>query len=171
MVEALAIFFAVTLVMFTVFVGATVGGSYLYLRHKRRHGGVPLRWGVSHGTAARLHRRLHCQCDRARTAINTTRARGVEPVLLDGAVDDLVAQAYALDARLVTASMLPLRARHKQLATLRWRVIEHGRLATRVSLLAGDAGLPELSMTDASFADVASRLQTLADARRELRSA
>lgn len=165
---ALLVGFMVTMAVVTATV---VGGTYWFLRHRRRHRGVPLSWGVSHSRAARLHRRLHYQCDRAQFAINRSRARGLEPVLLEGAVDELMRQALVLDARLVDASQLPMRDRNRQLATLRWRVIEHGRLATRVSLMATDVGLPELATTDATLAEVSVQLQALAAARHELRSA
>jgi len=164
-------FLVTFMVATTVATLAVVGGTYWYLRCKRRNPEVPLTWAVSHGRAARLHRRLHCQCDRAHSALARSRARGIEPVLLEHAVDDLEQQALVLDARLVDAARLPLRERHQQLRTLRYRVIEHGRLATRVSLMATDVGLPELATTDETLAEISARLHALAAARQELRSA
>ena len=75
----------------------------------------------------------------------------------------------AIDQRLVTASELPLSARHRSLLELRYRIVDLERAASRVVRMAGEAGRPDVEHVRASVNDVHARLDRLEDARRELR--
>ena len=103
----------------------------LVLWMRRRHPGMPRGWWVSQSDAAILHRRLHRGVDETRRAVARAGA-GVSIDQLKSLTEDLDQQAIAIDAKLVEASRLPGKPRHKALVELKYRVVETEKLAVRV---------------------------------------
>jgi hypothetical protein len=139
----------------------------LVLWMRRRHPGMPRGWWVSQSEAAILHRRLHRGIDETRRAV--ARSGGGVPIEeLKSLTEDLDEQAIAIDAKLVEASQLPSKARHKTLLELKHRVIETEQLAVRVRDLAVDAALPQIEDADEGNRRIRERLDALDQARREV---
>jgi hypothetical protein len=151
-----------------IVIATLLGGVVLY-RSRRIAPDVPRRWRSSQSVAARLCRRAHRAVDAAEDAVRRARKRGAAVTLFEGAVGDLRACASAIDQRLVTASELPLSARHRSLLELRYRIVDLERAASRVVRMAGEAGRPDVEQVRESVNDVHARLDRLEDARRELR--
>src|SRR6266508_2195608 len=92
----------------------------LVLWMRRRHPAMPRGGWVSQSEAAILHRRLHRGVDETRRAVARAGA-GVSIDQLNSLTEDLDAQAIAIDAKLVKASQLPGKTRHKALVELKYR--------------------------------------------------
>ena len=138
----------------------------LVLWMRRRHPGMPRGWWVSQSEAAILHRRLHRGIDETRRAVARARA-GVSIDQLKSLTEDLDAQAIAIDAKLVKASQLPGKTRHKALVELKYRVIETEKLAVRVRELAVDMTKPQVEDADEGNRRIRDKLDALDQARRE----
>ncbi|HEY4396456.1 MAG TPA: hypothetical protein VGO28_02165 [Acidimicrobiia bacterium] len=136
----------------------------LWLR--RRHPAMPRGWYVSQSDAAILHRRLHRGVDETRRAVSRAGA-GVSVDQLESLTADLDAQAIAIDAKLVDASQLPDKARHKALLELKYRVIETEKLAVRVRELAIDLAQPHVEDADEGNRQIRDKLDALDLARHE----
>jgi hypothetical protein len=133
---------------------------------RRRHPGVPRGWQLSQSEAAILHRRLHRCVDETRRAV----ARGGSGVSVDqlkSLTEDLHTQAVAIDGKLVEASRLPSKERHKSLRELKYRVIETEQLAARVRKLAVDISRPDVADADEGNQRLRERLEAIDQARRE----
>jgi hypothetical protein len=133
---------------------------------RRRHPGVPRGWQISQSEAAILHRRLHRCVDETRRAV----ARAGEGVSIDqlkSLTEDLHDQAIAIDTKLVEASQLPNKARHKAVLELKYRVIETEKLAVRVRELAVDMARPRIEDADDGNQRLRERLEAIDQARRE----
>jgi hypothetical protein len=133
---------------------------------RRRHPGVPRGWQLSQSEAAILHRRLHRCVDETRRAV----ARAGEGVSIDqlkSLTEDLHDQAIAIDTKLVEASQLPDKARHKALIEIKYRIIETEHMAARVRALAVDMAQPRVADTDEGLDRLRDRLDALDEARRE----
>lgn len=138
----------------------------LVLWLRRRHSGVPRGWQLSQSDAAILHRRLHRCVDETRQAVVRV-GSGVPVEQLKALTEDLHAQAIAIDRKLVEASRLPQRTRHKTLRELKYRIIDTEHLAVRVRELAVDMARPHVADTDDGIHRLRERLDALDDARRE----
>ena len=138
----------------------------LVLWMRRRHPGMPRGWWVSQSEAAILHRRLHRGIDETRRAVARARA-GVSIDQLKSLTEDLDRQAIAIDAKLVEASQLPGKARHKAVLELKYRVIETEKLAMRVRELAVDMARPHVEEADDGNRRIRDKLDALDLARRE----
>jgi SMC interacting uncharacterized protein involved in chromosome segregation len=133
---------------------------------RRRHPGMPRGWQISQSEAAILHRRLHRCVDETRRTV----ARAGEGVSIDqlkSLTEDLHDQAIAIDTKLVEASQLPNKARHKAVLELKYRVIETEKLAVRVRELAVEMARPRIEDADDGNRRIRERLDALDDARRE----
>jgi hypothetical protein len=133
---------------------------------RRRHPGVPRGWQLSQSEAAILHRRLHRCVDETRRAVARAGA-GVSVDQLKSLTEDLHDQAIAIDTKLVEASQLPDKARHKAVLELKYRVIETEKLAVRVRELAVDMARPRFEDADDGNRRIRERLDVLDEARRE----
>jgi hypothetical protein len=133
---------------------------------RRRHPGVPRGWQLSQSEAAILHRRLHRCVDETRRAVARAGA-GVSVDQLTSLTEDLHDQAIAIDTKLVEASQLPNKARHKVVLELKYRVIETEKLAVRVRELAVEMARPRIEDADDGNRRIRERLDALDDARRE----
>jgi hypothetical protein len=151
-----------------LFVVLVLGAVILY-RTRRLAPDVPRRWRSSQAIAARLCRRLHRAVDQADDAVRRARKRGVPVVWFETALSDLRSCARAIDHRLVAASELPLRPRHRTLLALRYRIVDLEKAASRVATMASEAGQPDVNDVRASVEDVHHHLDRLEDARRDLR--
>jgi hypothetical protein len=138
----------------------------LVLWMRRRHPAMPRGWWVSQSEAAILHRRLHRGVDETRRAVARAGA-GVSIDQLKSLTEDLDAQAIAIDAKLVEASHLPGKARHKALVELKYRVIETEKLAVRVREMAVDMAQPQVEDADDGNRRIRDKLDALDQARRE----
>ena len=138
----------------------------LVLWMRRRHPAMPRGWWVSQSDAAILHRRLHRGVDETRRAVARAGA-GVSIDQLKSLTEDLDAQAIAIDAKLVEASRLPGKPRHKVLAELKYRVIETEKLAVRVRELAVDMAKPHVEDADDGNRRIRDKLDALDQARLE----
>ena len=138
----------------------------LVLWMRRRHPAMPRGWWVSQSEAAILHRRLHRGVDETRRAVARAGA-GVSIDQLKSLTEDLDAQAIAIDAKLVEASRLPGKPRHKVLAELKYRVIETEKLAVRVRELAVDMAKPHVEDADDGNRRIRDKLDSIDLARRE----
>jgi hypothetical protein len=149
-----------------VLVGLPLLPVALVLWMRRRHPGVPRGWQLSQSEAAILHRRLHRCVDETRRAV--ARAGSGAPVeQLKSLTEDLYDQAVAIDRKLVEASKLPGKARHKDLLELKYRIIETEQLAARVRELAVDMARPQVAEADDGNDRLRDRLDALDQARRE----
>jgi hypothetical protein len=138
----------------------------LVLWLRRRHPGVPRGWQLSQSDAAVLHRRLHRCVDETRRAV--ARSGGAVPVEhLESLTEELYDQAIAIDHKLVEASRLPQRTRHKSLRELKYRIIETEQLAARVRQLAADTARPSVGDADEGIDRLREHLDALDAARRE----
>jgi hypothetical protein len=133
---------------------------------RRRHPGVPRGWQLSQSEAAILHRRLHRCVDETRRAVARA-GSGVPVEQLKSLTEDLYDQAVAIDRKLVEASKLPGKARHKDLLELKYRIIETEQLAARVRELAVDMARPQVAEADDGNDRLRDRLDALDQARRE----
>jgi hypothetical protein len=133
---------------------------------RRRHPAVPRGWQLSQSEAAILHRRLHRCVDETRRAV-TGAGSGVSVDQLKSLTEDLHEQAIAIDRKLVEASRLPSKERHKSLHELKYRVIETEQLAARVRKLAADIARPDVADTDEGNRRLRDRLEAIDQARRE----
>jgi hypothetical protein len=138
----------------------------LVLWMRRRHPAMPRGWWLSQSDAAILHRRLHRGVDETRRTVARARA-GVPIDQLESLTEDLDQQAIAIDGKLVEASRLPGKARHKALVDLKYRVIETEKLAVRVRELAVDMPQPQVEDADDGNRRIRDRLNALDLARRE----
>jgi hypothetical protein len=138
----------------------------LVLWLRRRHPGVPRGWQLSQGEAAILHRRLHRCVDETRRAVAKA-GNGVSVDQLKALTEDLHDQAIAIDRKLVEASRLPSKERHKTLRELKYRIIDTKQLAARVRKLADEMALPQVADTDDGNQRIRDRLDALDEARRE----
>ena len=138
----------------------------LVLWMRRRHPAMPRGWWVSQSEAAILHRRLHRGVDETRRAVARAGA-GVSIDQLKSLTEDLDAQAIAIDAKLVEASRLPGKPRHKALVELKYRVIETEKLAVRVRELAVDMAKPHVEDADDGNRRIRDKLDALDQARLE----
>ena len=86
---------------------------------------------------------------------------------LKSLTEDLHDQAIAIDTKLVEASQLPNKARHKAVLELKYRVIETEKLAVRVRELAVDMARPRIEDADDGNRRIRERLDALDQARRE----
>jgi len=100
---------------------------------------------------------------------STVRASGpgVSIDQLKSLTEDLDAQAIAIDAKLVEASHLPGKARHKALVELKYRVIETEKLAVRVREMAVDMAQPQVEDADDGNRRIRDKLDALDQARHE----
>ena len=138
----------------------------LVLWMRRRHPGMPRGWWVSQSEAAILHRRLHRGIDETRRAV--ARSGGGVPIEeLKSLTEDLDEQAIAIDAKLVEASHLPQKPRHKTVRELKRRVNETEQLAVRVRDLAAETAIPQAMDADDGNRRIRERLDALDQARRE----
>jgi hypothetical protein len=149
-----------------VLVGLPLLPVALVLWLRRRHHGVPRGWQLSQSEAAILHRRLHRCVDETRRAVART-GSGVSVDQLKSLTEDLYDQAVAIDRKLVEASRLPSKPRHKALLELKYRIIDTERLAGRVRELAVDMTRPHVEETDDGNHRIRERLDALDQARRE----
>jgi hypothetical protein len=138
----------------------------LVLWMRRRHPGMPRGWWVSQSEAAILHRRLHRGVDETRRAVARAGA-GVSIDELKSLTEDLDRQAITIDGKLVQASRLSGKARHKAVVELKYRVIETERLAARVRELAVDTAEPQVEDADDGNRRIRDRLDAIDLARRE----
>jgi len=138
----------------------------LVLWMRRRHPAMPRGWWVSQSEAAILHRRLHRGVDETRRAVARAGA-GVSIDQLKSLTEDLDAQAIAIDAKLVEASRLPGKPRHKTLVELKYRVVETEKLAVRVRELAVNMTKPHVEDADDGNHRIRDKLDSLEQARRE----
>jgi hypothetical protein len=138
----------------------------LVLWMRRRHPAMPRGWWVSQSDAAILHRRLHRGVDETRRAVARA-GGGVSVDQLESLTDDLDQQAIAIDGKLVKASQLPGKARHKTLLELKYRVIETEKLAVRVRELAVDTAKPHVEDADDGNRRIRDKLDALEQARCE----
>ena len=104
--------------------------------------------------------------DETRRAVARAGA-GVSIDQLKSLTEDLDAQAIAIDAKLVEASKLPDKPRHKALVELKYRVIETEKLAVRVRELAVDMTKPQVEDADEGNRRIRDKLDALDHARRE----
>jgi SMC interacting uncharacterized protein involved in chromosome segregation len=86
---------------------------------------------------------------------------------LKSLTEDLHDQAIAIDTKLVEASELPNKARHKSVLELKYRVIETEKLAVRVRELAVDMAKPHVEDADHGNRRIRDKLDALDQARRE----
>jgi hypothetical protein len=149
-----------------VLVGLPLLPVALVLWLRRRHSGVPRGWQLSQSDAAILHRRLHRCVDETRRAVARA-GGGVSVDQLKSLTEDLHAQAIAVDEKLVEASRLPERERHKSLRELKYRVIDTEQLAARVRKLTVDIARPDVADADEGNQRLRERLETIDQARRE----
>jgi hypothetical protein len=149
-----------------VLVGLPLLPVALILWMRRRHPDVPRGWQLSQSEAAILHRRLHRCVDETRRAVARA-GDGVSVDQLKSLTEDLNDQAIAIDRKLVDASRLPSKARHKALLDLKYRIIETEQLAARVRELAVDMARPRVDETDDGIQLLRDRLDALDQARRE----
>lgn len=149
-----------------VLVGLPLLPVALVLWLRRRHPGVPRGWQLSQSDAAILHRRVHRCVDETRRAV-TRAGSGVSVDQLKSLTEDLHAQAVAIDGKLVEASRLPSKERHKSLHELKYRVIDTEQLAARVRKLAIDISRPDVADTDAGNQRLRERLEAIDQARQE----
>jgi hypothetical protein len=154
--------------MVGIVVAVVLGGVIAY-RTRPLAPHVPRRWRSSQSVAARLCRRVHRAVDGADDAVRRARKRGVAVACFEDAVGDLRACASSIDHQLVAASELPLRARQRALLTLRYRIVDVEKAASRVVVMAGEAGQADPERVRAAVRDGHQRLDGLEDARRELR--
>jgi hypothetical protein len=133
---------------------------------RRRRPGMPRGWWVSQSEAAILHRRLHRGVDETRRVVARAGA-GVSIDQLRSLTEDLDRQAIAIDGKLVEASRLPDKARHKSVVELKYRVIETEKLAVRVRELAVDMAEPQVEDADDGNRRIRDRLDAIDLARRE----
>src|SRR5690349_1573035 len=129
----------------------------LVLWLRRRHPGVPRGWQLSQSDAAILHRRLHRGVDETRRAVARS-GDGVPVGQLTSLTEDLWEQAITIDRKLVEASQLPERTRHKSLIELKHRIIETEQLAARVRGLAVDMARPQIADADEGIHRLRGRL-------------
>jgi hypothetical protein len=146
-----------------------VTGAGLFWRRSRKRPGVPLSWQTSQSVAAELHRRMHRSVDRTRRTVGDVRKRGVPTETYEGLLDQLSATTRAVDDQLVVASRLPFKARHKTLLGLRYRIGEVERICGRVETAALEAASPLIGSVDDSLQAVNERLDSIDEARQELR--
>jgi chemotaxis regulatin CheY-phosphate phosphatase CheZ len=149
-----------------ILVGLPLLPVALILWMRRRHPDVPRGWQLSQSEAAILHRRLHRCVDETRRAVARA-GNGVPVEQLKSLTEDLNDQAVAIDRKLVDASRLPSKARHKSLLELKYRIIETEQLAARVRELAVDMARPHVDETDGGIQQLRDRLDALDQARRE----
>jgi hypothetical protein len=149
-----------------VLVGLPLLPVALILWMRRRHPDVPRGWQLSQSEAATLHRRLHRCVDETRRAVARA-GDGVSVEQLKSLTEELNDQAIAIDRKLVEASRLPSKARHKALLDLKYRIIETEQLAARVRKLAVDMTRPKVAETDEGIERLRERLDALDQARRE----
>jgi chemotaxis regulatin CheY-phosphate phosphatase CheZ len=149
-----------------VLVGLPLLPVALILWMRRRHPDVPRGWQLSQSEAATLHRRLHRCVDETRRAVARA-GDGVSVEQLKSLTEELNDQAIAIDRKLVDASRLPSKARHKALNELKYRIIETEQLAARVRELAVDMARPRVDETDDGIRQLRDRLDALDQARRE----
>jgi hypothetical protein len=126
---------------------------------------APIRWLVSPGWAARLHRRL-------RRAVSGAMAAGSKATTTAELARELQQHAIALEAHLVVAYQLG-RPGAAQRATLTAQVVEAERLAVRLSHLAVESTQPAAlasagDSTIEPLAALGARLDALEAARAEL---
>lgn len=138
----------------------------LVLWMRRRHPAMPRGWWVSQSEAAILHRRLHRGVDETRRAVARA-GTGVSIDQLESLTEDLDRQAIAIDGKLVEASRLPSKARHKAVVELKYRVIETEKLAGRVRELAVDVAKPQVEDADDGNRRIRDKLDAIDLARRE----
>lgn len=167
----------VALIIFLVLLGSVALGALvaavLWLRGLRRSNRVvpdvptaaPLTWLATPTSGARLHRRL-----RAAVLVARASAEAAETAPhLAGIVDELEAEAVALDQHVVIASRLSGsqgRARMRELATQVGRVEQ---VASQVSTIAAQTQAPIITRGQpAALDDLALQLENLAEARREV---
>lgn len=152
-----------------VVVAAVVACAGFAWRFTRRRPGVPMSWQTSQSVAADLHRRMHRSVDGTRRTIGDVRKRGIPTSGFEGLCDQLTTTAQAIDDQLVLASRLPFKARHKALLKLRYRIMELERTGERIERAALDAGSPLVGNVDDSLRGIHERLDSLAEAKDELR--
>jgi hypothetical protein len=138
----------------------------LVLWMRRRHPAMPRGWWVSQSDAAILHRRLHRGVDETRRTVARAGA-GVLIDQLESLTEDLDQQAIAIDGKLVEASRLPDKPRHKALVELKYRVVETEKLAVRVRELAVDMAKPQVEDADDGNRRIRDKLDSIDLARRE----
>jgi hypothetical protein len=109
---------------------------------------------------------LHRCVDETRRVV-TGAGSGVSVDQLKSLTEDLHVQAVAIDGKLVEASRLPSKERHKSLHELKYRVIETEQLAARVRKLAADIARPDVADTDEGNRRLRDRLEAIDQARRE----
>ena len=133
---------------------------------RRRHPGVPRGWQLSQSEAAILHRRLHRCVDETRRAVARA-GDGVSVDQLKSLTEDLHDQAIAIDTKLVEASQLPNKARHKALSSSSTASSRLRSIAARVRALAVDMAQPRIEDADEELDRIRDRLDALDEARRE----
>ncbi len=138
----------------------------LVLWMRRRHPGMPRGWWLYQSEAAILHRRIHRGVDETRRVVGRADA-GASVDQLESLTEDLDTQAIAIDAKLVEASQLSDKARHKALVGLKYRVIETEKLAARVRKLAVDIAQPHVEDADEGNRQIRDKLDALDLARHE----
>jgi hypothetical protein len=158
-------------VLEVVVVAALVGGAGFVWRYARarKRPGVPMSWQTSQSVAADLHRRVHRSVERTRRTVREVRKRGVPTSGFEGLCDQLSTAARAMDDQLVLASRLPFKVRHKALLKLRYRIMELERTGERIERAALDAGSPLVGSVDDALRGIHERLDSLAQAKDELR--
>jgi hypothetical protein len=155
--------------MEVILIGVMLAGGGLAWRWARRRPGVPLNWQTSQSVAADLHRRMHRSVEKTRKTVAEARKRGVPTSGYAGLCDRLATTARAIDDQLVLASQLPLKARHKVLLELRFRIADVERTGDRIGRTALDAASPLIGTIDESLAEINERLDQHAEAIQELR--
>jgi len=126
---------------------------------------APADWLNGRTSAARLHVRLIKAVNLAAKESGTGDEASTELVL---ATDDLRRAAAAIDARLVAVSRLPVLKRQRELLPLRREVDDLENAALRIAMSAIEGRGFGQSRDELSA--VHERLDTLADARHELRN-
>ena len=149
-----------------VLVGLPLLPVALVLWMRRRHPDVPRGWQLSQSEAAILHRRVHRCVDETRRAVARA-GTGVPVEQLKSLTDELYDQAVSIDRRLVEASKLPQRSRHKALMEIKYRIIETEQMAARVRSLMVDTAQRIVADTDDRLDQLRDRLDALDAARHE----
>lgn len=112
---------------------------------------------------------MHRSVDRTRRTVGDVRKRGIPTETYEGLLDQLSVTTRAIDDQLVVASRLPFKARHKTLLGLRYRIGEVERICGRVETSALEAASPLIGSVDDSLQAVHERLDSIDEARQELR--
>lgn len=156
-------------VVLLVAAGVGVVAVAVRVAGRTRASGVPLGWRTAQSTAARLHRRVHRALDAVDRDVRRAAKRGQPVEHYASLVGDLRAYVRTLDDRLVVASRLPLGPRHRALLTIRSRIAEFERAASRIATLALEAGVPDFDGLRRGIGEVHGHLDRIEEARRELR--